>query len=111
MLLFRSVTGMPGDRRVFADVWVGAGHSALERLVEDPPHSYRLYAGHAGWAPGQLDMEVAHGSWHVMPADPDLVFDRDPQEIWPQLMEGETYLKAESPDGRSPAVVAFRQFR
>ena len=97
MLLFRSLTGMAGDRRVFADVWMGAGHSALERLVADPPRSFRLFAGHAGWAPGQLDMEVGQGGWHVMQADSDLIFDRDPEDIWPKLMEGDTYLRAESP--------------
>jgi len=38
--------------------------------------------GYAGWAPGQLDVEVATGAWGVAPADERLVFDEDPQQKW-----------------------------
>jgi len=34
----------------------------------------RLFIGYAGWAPGQLDRELARGSWFVVPASKDLVF-------------------------------------
>ena len=31
----------------------------------------RVYAGYAGWAPGQLESEVEQGAWIVESADPD----------------------------------------
>jgi putative transcriptional regulator len=31
----------------------------------------RIYAGHAGWDDGQLEREIAEGSWHVLQALPD----------------------------------------
>src|SRR5262249_33592446 len=34
----------------------------------------RVYVGYAGWGPGQLDGELAEGSWIVEPAKPDDVF-------------------------------------
>ena len=42
----------------------------------------RVYAGYAGWGPGQLDGELAEGSWIVEPALPDDVFTDDPEGLW-----------------------------
>jgi putative transcriptional regulator len=38
--------------------------------------------GYAGWAPSQLDNELAHGVWITMPEDPALVFDDDRAKLW-----------------------------
>lgn len=45
----------------------------------------RLFIGYAGWAPGQLDSELAHGSWRVVPGSSELVFAEDPQTLWNRL--------------------------
>ena len=41
--------------------------------------------GYAGWAPAQLDNELAHGVWITMPEDPALVFDDDRAKLWDDL--------------------------
>jgi putative transcriptional regulator len=38
--------------------------------------------GYAGWAPAQLDNEMALGVWITMPEDPALVFDDDRAKLW-----------------------------
>ncbi len=38
--------------------------------------------GYAGWAPSQLDDELAHGVWITIPEDPALVFDDDRAKLW-----------------------------
>jgi putative transcriptional regulator len=38
--------------------------------------------GYAGWAPGQLEAELAKGAWGVALADEALVFNPDPERIW-----------------------------
>lgn len=47
----------------------------------------RVFAGHAGWGPGQLDAELEEGSWIVVDADPDDAFDEDPEELWTVVLE------------------------
>jgi putative transcriptional regulator len=42
----------------------------------------RVFAGYAGWGPGQLEGEVDEGSWIVEPALPTDVFTDDPQALW-----------------------------
>ena len=38
--------------------------------------------GYAGWAPAQLESEMAHGLWVTVPEDPTLVFDDDRAQLW-----------------------------
>ena len=38
--------------------------------------------GYAGWAPSQLDGEIAGGAWVTAPEDPALVFDEDRSKVW-----------------------------
>lgn len=38
-------------------------------LVADALVGLRVFAGYAGWGVGQLDAEVAEGSWYVVPAE------------------------------------------
>lgn len=51
----------------------------------------RLYIGYAGWAPGQLEQELAEGSWRIIPATEGLVFSDDPATIWRELSPPEVH--------------------
>jgi putative transcriptional regulator len=44
-----------------------------------------MYSGYAGWAPGQLEAELARGDWHLLPAEAKLVFDEHPEGVWEAL--------------------------
>ncbi|MCR6033321.1 YqgE/AlgH family protein [Nocardioides sp. zg-579] len=47
-------------------------------LVEDTLEGLRIFAGYAGWGAGQLEAEVAEGSWYVVPGEVGDVFRGDP---------------------------------
>jgi putative transcriptional regulator len=42
--------------------------------------------GRAGWAPGQLDVELETGAWAVASTDERLLFDEDPKQKWIEAM-------------------------
>jgi putative transcriptional regulator len=42
--------------------------------------------GYAGWAPSQLEDEIARGDWYSVPEDPALVFDDDRTKVWADAM-------------------------
>jgi putative transcriptional regulator len=42
----------------------------------------RVFAGHAGWGPGQLDAELDEGSWIVGEPEADDVFSEEPDALW-----------------------------
>lgn len=51
------------------------------------PGRVRVFAGYAGWGPGQLDAEVVEGSWFVVEARPDDVFCHEPGRLWRSVLE------------------------
>jgi putative transcriptional regulator len=46
----------------------------------------RVFAGYAGWGPGQLESELAEQSWIVEQALPDDVFSYEPESLWSAVL-------------------------
>jgi putative transcriptional regulator len=89
LMLFRVMREPADMRRVLSGIYLGGNMDMLERIVTkpEPTETFRAYAGYAGWAPGQLEAEVAVGSWIAVPADPLSIFDKDPATLWRDLWE------------------------
>jgi putative transcriptional regulator len=47
----------------------------------------KVFAGYAGWSPGQLDDEMKRNTWLVHPATVDLVFHTPPTDLWPMILK------------------------
>jgi putative transcriptional regulator len=89
LMLFRVAEESDQLRKVLERVYLGLSREILERVITkpNPTETFRAYAGYAGWAPGQLEFEMAMGSWAVMPADPSSIFDKMPETLWTELVE------------------------
>jgi putative transcriptional regulator len=46
----------------------------------------RVFAGYAGWGPGQLEEELAEESWLVLPARSSDVFTDAPEALWADVL-------------------------
>lgn len=46
----------------------------------------RVFAGHSGWAPGQLAEEMSLGSWFVVDGSAADVFSNDPRPMWHRVL-------------------------
>lgn len=84
------------------------GHS-LESLVEisesfSATRKVKLFAGYAGWSPGQLEEEMRRNAWLTHPASIELVFDIEPAKLWPMILQQKGWkykLLAQMPDDLS----------
>ncbi len=75
------VLHLPGktfeSTRVFdAGISLSSSRDVLEALAAgEEPAKHLVLLGHAGWAPGQLEEEIAHNAWLTCEADLDIIFD------------------------------------
>jgi len=87
VFVFRAAARPPEALHVLEDVYLGLDPGLLGRLLAGPPPpALRVYAGYAGWTPGQLEAEIHHGSWHVLDADASTIFEADPRTMWRTLL-------------------------
>jgi predicted Zn-dependent peptidase/putative AlgH/UPF0301 family transcriptional regulator len=89
LLLLRSDRPQAGMERVVDGIYFSQG---LDPILEDPSRDFsgdstRVFAGYAGWAPGQLEAEIARGDWIVAWEDPVVAFTRDVKKLWKKLLE------------------------
>lgn len=89
LMLFRVADAPDRLRKILDRVYLGLNREILERVITDPhpTETFRAYAGYAGWAPGQVEFEMAMGSWAVIPADPSSIFDKSPETLWAEMVE------------------------
>ncbi len=85
-LLLRADSPPAGVAPVVDDVYFANNLDPIAGQTAPEPGSFRIYAGYAGWAPRQLDAELAQGAWHVLPGESAAVFDVNPQGLWERLI-------------------------
>jgi putative transcriptional regulator len=69
-------------------------HGAIGLVdLEAPPEllapelgSLRIFAGYAGWGPGQLEDELMEGAWYVVESEPGDVSAPDPEQLWRSVL-------------------------
>jgi putative transcriptional regulator len=71
---------------VLKGIYLTMHPAGIERLVEKRAGDYRLFAGFSGWAPGQLESELARDGWFVLPASAELLFRKDTRGLWEELV-------------------------
>jgi putative transcriptional regulator len=88
------------------------GSSLMSRIglvdLEAPPEllaggitSLRVFAGYAGWGPGQLQAEIDEGAWYVLSGEPADAFLAEPEQLWPAVLRrqgGDFAIVATYPD-------------
>ncbi|MGI8459356.1 MAG: YqgE/AlgH family protein [Propionibacteriaceae bacterium] len=77
--------GPPGWRRLFDDVGLLHLDTPIE-IVAGAYKDLRIFAGYAGWQPGQLADEIAEGMWHVVGARYADVFGTQPLGLWRSVL-------------------------
>lgn len=83
--LFRAKTAPASAIEVCDGVYVSSDDKLLLKLLHrlKPMEGLRIFIGHAGWAPGQLQAEIEGGAWRPRRADAESIFNPKPLLPWP----------------------------
>jgi putative transcriptional regulator len=67
--------------QIIPGLFFSAAKQNLDALVTQSDSTLKIFIGHSGWGPGQLDQELEQGAWLTMPTTPEYVFFNS-EELW-----------------------------
>lgn len=74
-----------GEKQVLPGVFLSVEEENISWLMRRGAEHLRCFIGYAGWAPGQLEEEIAAGSWKIIPAQSTVVFTAQLEGLWKQV--------------------------
>lgn len=90
-LLLHGALDIPDAQLMTPQIAVGGSVPALVAHYADGADASgpRLFLGHSGWSPGQLDRELEEGAWLVRPGKIAWLLNPVPvANLWQQLIDG-----------------------
>ena len=100
-----SEPGLTGET-ILPELLLGHDLDQLVDWAESPSLTRKLlvFAGYAGWSPGQLEDEMRRRAWLTHPANHDWIFSLQPETLWRRIVSRKGWrlrLLAEEPDDLS----------
>lgn len=92
-----------GWRRVYGAIGLVDLETPPE-LVASALGALRIFAGYAGWGPGQLQDELDQGAWYVVESEPGDISFPEPERLWREVLRrqrGDLAMVATYPDDPS----------
>lgn len=82
-LLHTSNQNWDASLKVTDSIAVTTSRDILEAIANNQgPEKVIIALGYAGWAPGQLEAEIAENSWLSCPADENILFNTPTDQLW-----------------------------
>ena len=69
-----------------SDGVIGTVDLTLDPVEIGDVEAVRVFAGYAGWGPGQLEDEIDEGAWVVVDAEPGDAMAADPEDMWSRVL-------------------------
>src|SRR5436190_12145249 len=87
----------PGSVLLMKDLFLAFRANTIEHVIETTPNEARYCVGCVGWRPGELRSEIDRGLWSVLDADVEMVFRKDTESLWEELLQSSKRIRAGSP--------------
>jgi putative transcriptional regulator len=101
-------TSAPGNGSVMLmkNLYMAFRVNTIDQIIESTPNEARYFVGYVGWRPGELRNEIDRGIWSVLGADPDVVFRKDMDNLWEELLLQTRRIRADGGAGSEPPYAA-----
>ena len=73
--------------------------NTIDHVIETTPNDARYFVGYVGWRPGELKGEIDRGLWSVLDANVEMVFRKDTDGLWEELLQSTRRIRADSGAG------------
>ncbi len=73
--------------------------NTIDHVIETTPNEARYFVGYVGWRPGELKGEIDRGLWSVLDADIEVVFRKETDSLWEELLQATRRIRAGAPAG------------
>jgi putative transcriptional regulator len=93
-----------GSVQVMKNLFLAFRANTIDQVIERAPNDARYYVGYVGWRPGELKGEIDRGLWSVINADPDVVFRKDTEGLWEELLQQSRRIRAGAPASQAAAL-------
>jgi putative transcriptional regulator len=85
-----------GSVQLMKNLYMAFRVNTIDSVIESHPNDARYYVGYVGWRPGELKHEIDRGIWSVLSADPEVVFRKDMENLWEELLAQTKRIRAEN---------------
>jgi putative transcriptional regulator len=91
-------TATPGNGSVMLmkNLYMAFRVNTIDQIIETTPNEARYFVGYVGWRPGELRNEIDRGIWSVLGADVDVIFRKDMDNLWEELLLQTRRIRAEN---------------
>ena len=79
---------------IMKDVYLAFRANTIDHVIETTPNDARYFVGYVHWLPGELRSEIDRGLWSVLDADVDMVFRKDTDGLWEELLQSTRRIRA-----------------
>jgi putative transcriptional regulator len=93
-----------GSVLLMKNLYLAFRANTIDHVIETTPNEARYFVGYVGWRPGELRGEIDRGLWTVANADLHLIFRKDTEGLWEELLQQSKRIRA-APDLPLPADV------
>jgi putative transcriptional regulator len=88
-----------GSVPVMRNLYLAFRANTIDHVIESQPNDARYYVGYVGWRPGELKSEIDKGLWSVLGADLEVVFRKDTEGLWEEMLQQSRRIRAEALPG------------
>jgi len=83
-----------GSVLLMKDLYLAFRANTIDHVIETTPNEARYFVGYVGWRPGELKSEIDRGLWSVVNADLEMVFRKDTEGLWEELLQSTKRIRA-----------------
>jgi putative transcriptional regulator len=83
-----------GSVQLMEHLYMAFRANTIDHIIESTPNDARYYIGYVGWRPGELRSEIDKGLWSVIDADLEIVFRKDTEGLWEELLQQSRRIRA-----------------